>query len=56
MRMVAEGVGTAAAVLALDREAKIELPITAQVDAILHRGKAPREAIQDIMNRPQKRE
>jgi glycerol-3-phosphate dehydrogenase (NAD(P)+) len=56
MRMVAEGVGTTAALLALAREAKVELPITAQVDAILHQGKAPRGAIQDIMNRPQKRE
>jgi glycerol-3-phosphate dehydrogenase (NAD(P)+) len=56
MRMVAEGVGTTAALLALARDAKVELPITAQVDAILHQGKAPREAIQDIMNRPQKRE
>jgi len=55
-RMVAEGVGTAAALLALGGDAKIELPITAQVDAILHRGKVPREAIQDIMSRPQKRE
>jgi len=56
MRMVAEGVGTTAALLALARDAKVELPITMQVDAILHQGKAPREAIQDIMNRPQKRE
>ncbi len=56
MRMVAEGVGTTAALLALARDAKVELPITAQVDAILNQGKAPREAIQDIMNRPQKRE
>src|ERR1700693_3247377 len=56
MRMVAEGVGTTAALLALARDAKVELPITAQVDAILHQDRAPREAIQDIMNRPQKRE
>ena len=56
MRMVAEGVGTTSALMALAREAKVELPITEQVDAILHRGKAPREAIQDIMDRPQKRE
>jgi len=56
MRMVAEGVGTTAALLALAREAKVELPITEQVDAILHHGKSPREAIRDIMDRPQKRE
>jgi glycerol-3-phosphate dehydrogenase (NAD(P)+) len=55
-RMVAEGVGTTAALLALAREAKVELPITEQVAAILHHGKAPREAIRDIMERPQRRE
>ena len=55
-RMVAEGVGTTAALLALAREAKVELPITEQVAAILHQGKPPREAMRDIMERPQKRE
>ncbi len=44
-RMVAEGVGTAGALLALAAEHRIELPITAQVEAILHRGKSPREAM-----------
>ena len=56
MRMVAEGIGTAAALLALAGESKIELPITEQVNAILHQGKSPREAIRDIMDRPLKRE
>lgn len=56
MKMVAEGVGTAAALLALAHEAKIELPITEQVDAILHRGRTPLEAIRNIMERPLKRE
>ena len=55
-RMVAEGVGTAAALLTLAAEAGVELPITEQVDAILHRGKPPRAAIREIMDRPQKRE
>ncbi len=55
-RMVAEGVGTAAALLALAREKGMELPITEQVDNVLHRGKAPRDAIRDIMDRPLKRE
>ncbi len=55
-RTVAEGVGTSAALLALAAEHHIELPITAQVDAILHHGKSPREAITEIMDRPQKRE
>jgi len=56
MRMVAEGVGTTSALLELAREANVELPITEQVAAILHRRKSPREAIRDIMDRPQKRE
>ncbi len=56
MKMVAEGVGTARALLALAREAGIELPITEQVDAILHQGRSPRDAIRNIMERPLKRE
>jgi glycerol-3-phosphate dehydrogenase (NAD(P)+) len=55
-RMVAEGVGTAGALLALASEYQIELPITAQVNAILHHGKSPREAMEEIMGRPQKPE
>ena len=56
MRMVAEGVDTAAPLLALAREHGIEMPITEQVDAILHRGKSPKDAIREIMDRPLKRE
>jgi len=41
MRMVAEGVNTAAPLLALAREHQIEMPITEQVDAILNSGKSP---------------
>jgi len=56
MRMVAEGVHTAEPLLALAREHKIEMPITEQVDTILHQGKSPKDAIRDIMERPLKRE
>jgi glycerol-3-phosphate dehydrogenase (NAD(P)+) len=56
MKMVAEGVGTAGALLALAREAGVELPITEQVSAILSQGRSPREAIRNIMERPLKRE
>ncbi|HKD52085.1 MAG TPA: NAD(P)H-dependent glycerol-3-phosphate dehydrogenase [Candidatus Acidoferrum sp.] len=56
MRMVAEGVDTAAPLLALAREHGIDMPITEQVDAILHRGQSPRDAIREIMDRPLKRE
>jgi glycerol-3-phosphate dehydrogenase (NAD(P)+) len=56
MRMVAEGVGTTAALLALACETGVELPITEQVDAILSHGKSPRDAIRDMMERPLRRE
>jgi glycerol-3-phosphate dehydrogenase (NAD(P)+) len=56
MRMVAEGVGTAGALLALAAENNVELPITAQVESILRQGKSPREAIRVIMERPQRKE
>ena len=55
-RMVAEGVGTAGALLALAGDHHIELPITAQVEAILHRGKSPAEAMHDLMTRSVKSE
>jgi glycerol-3-phosphate dehydrogenase (NAD(P)+) len=56
MRMVAEGVDTVAPLLELAREHGIELPITEQVDAILHRGKSAKDATREIMDRPLKRE
>ena len=56
MCMVAEGVGTTAPLLALAREHYVDLPITTQVDAILHHALPPRDAIRAIMERPQKRE
>ena len=56
MKMVAEGVGTTAALLALARDNHIELPITQQVHSILHLGNPPREAIRAIMERPLRRE
>jgi glycerol-3-phosphate dehydrogenase (NAD(P)+) len=56
MKMVAEGVGTAGALLALAREAGVELPITEQVSAILDQTTSPSEAIRGIMERPLKHE
>lgn len=56
MRMVAEGVGTAPALLALALQPGVELPITQQVTAILHEGKSAQEAIRSIMERPLRRE
>jgi glycerol-3-phosphate dehydrogenase (NAD(P)+) len=56
MKMVAEGVGTAEALLALARERNIELPITEQIYSILYLGNSPRDAIRAIMERPLRRE
>jgi glycerol-3-phosphate dehydrogenase (NAD(P)+) len=56
MKMVAEGVGTASALLDLATEHNVELPITEQVNAILHEGKSPSAAIREAMERPPKRE
>jgi len=56
MKMVAEGVETASALLELASEAGIELPITEQVHGMLREGKAPAEAMREVMERPLKRE
>ena len=47
-----EGVRSTAAALGLAARYGVEMPITEQMDAILHRGKSPKEAIRDLMARP----
>jgi glycerol-3-phosphate dehydrogenase (NAD(P)+) len=54
--MVAEGVFTTTAAVGLAHARKVEMPITEQMDAILHHGKSPREAIQELMARTGKSE
>jgi glycerol-3-phosphate dehydrogenase (NAD(P)+) len=54
--MVAEGVFTTHAAVELARVHKVEMPITAQMDAILHHRKSPQEAIHELMTRSGKRE
>ena len=54
--MVAEGVFTTHAAVELARARQVEMPITAQMDAILNRGKSPRDAIQELMTRSGKSE
>jgi len=49
---VAEGVRCTAAALGLAARYGVEMPITEQMDAILHRGKSPKEAIRELMARP----
>jgi len=50
--MVAEGVLTTNAAVGLAQRHGIEMPITEQAHALLHRGKPPREAIHELMTRP----
>jgi glycerol-3-phosphate dehydrogenase (NAD(P)+) len=51
MRMVAEGVSTTAATRTLARRMGIEMPITEQMHAVLNEGRAPRDAIRELMER-----
>jgi glycerol-3-phosphate dehydrogenase (NAD(P)+) len=53
---VAEGVFTTQAAVGLARAHGVEMPITGQMDAILHRDKPPAEAIHELMTRSVKRE
>ncbi|HEV2022475.1 MAG TPA: NAD(P)H-dependent glycerol-3-phosphate dehydrogenase [Terriglobales bacterium] len=50
--MVAEGVLTTNAARELASRKNVEMPITAQMHAILNQGKPPQEAIRELMTRP----
>ena len=54
--MVAEGIFTTTAAVGLARTHSVEMPITEQMYAILHAGKAPRDAIYELMTRSGKSE
>lgn len=56
MRAVAEGVKTAEAVVALAARHGVEMPIAAEVHAILTQGRSPREALDNLMSRDPKPE
>jgi glycerol-3-phosphate dehydrogenase (NAD(P)+) len=56
MRMVAEGVRTTTAALAMGERYGVEMPITAQMAEVLAGRKSPREAVGDLMIRPQRDE
>jgi glycerol-3-phosphate dehydrogenase (NAD(P)+) len=56
MRMVAEGVETTRAALALAARYGIDLPITKQIGAILYEGQTPQDAIRELMDRSLKAE
>ena len=54
--MVAEGVFTTTAAVGLAKARGVEMPITEQMHAILHDGKSPKAAIQELMARTGKSE
>jgi glycerol-3-phosphate dehydrogenase (NAD(P)+) len=53
---VAEGVRTTRAALGLARKLGVEMPITEQMELILDEGKNPKDAIRDLMLRPNRDE
>lgn len=56
MQMVAEGVKTTRAAVELAARHGLDMPITQQMDAILHHGKSPRLAVRELMERGLKTE
>ena len=56
MRMVAEGIRTTAAALALGERHGVELPLAAQMAAVLDGRTTAREAVERLMLRPQRSE
>lgn len=56
MKMVAEGVWNCQAAKELAAEHGVPVPITEQVNAIVHAGKDPRQAVMDLMSRTPKPE
>jgi glycerol-3-phosphate dehydrogenase (NAD(P)+) len=56
MKMIAEGVETCDAAVALGRKFAVDLPIIDQMYAVLHNSKSPKEAIRELMERSLKPE
>jgi glycerol-3-phosphate dehydrogenase (NAD(P)+) len=54
--MIAEGVETCAAAVALGAKFGVDLPIIQQMHAVLYSGKSPREALRDLLDRSLKGE
>jgi glycerol-3-phosphate dehydrogenase (NAD(P)+) len=54
--MVAEGIFTTTAAVGLAQARRVEMPITAQMHAILYEGKSAREALHELMTRSGKSE
>ncbi len=56
MQMVAEGVPTALSAWQCAQKFGIEVPVTAQIYSVLYEGKAPHEAMWELLGRPPKPE
>lgn len=56
MKAVAEGVKTCDAAVSLSRKIGVEMPIAEKICEVLHEEKDPREATEELMGRPRKRE
>lgn len=56
MVMVAEGVRTTRSTMELAVRFDVDMPITAQIHAVLFEGKDPREALTELMKRPPRHE
>jgi glycerol-3-phosphate dehydrogenase (NAD(P)+) len=56
MRMVAEGVATTRAAVALSGHHAVDLPIARKVQEVLFEGRPPRDAVADLLARPLKEE
>jgi glycerol-3-phosphate dehydrogenase (NAD(P)+) len=52
MTMVAEGISTCRAAHRLGLNENVDLPIIAQMHAVLYENREPRHAIRDLMDRP----
>ena len=56
IKMVVEGVNSAAAALALSKKFEVEMPIVEQVNEVLFNNKSAKEAVMDLMCRDKKDE
>jgi len=56
MKAVAEGVKTCDSTIELSQRLKVEMPIVSEVWAVIHEGKNPEKAVEDLMARPSKAE
>ncbi len=54
--MVVEGINALPAAISLAEKYRVEMPITRAVDAVIHHGKAPRDAVYELMTRDSKPE